>query len=266
MNKQGFSLLELLLASVIALVLLGLVVGALQGASDSTQIIQDQQVLLEDLRNAGNLINDYIALATFVFPPGTTLSLNSSSAFTVYNQQTNANTWRVGQDPILAAILPPPDRGIACNGGVNPDGCLRFVAFYALRREWVMAQAPASERLEPSPANNGAWVLFTYQTTLAQSSLPANANIATSYSGGRGVFLADYLRPSNGLIVNYLSCQSGANLAATCPAAGPVALTDQLGASRLTVSLQAQIQRAGRTTLMPASPLVFQISPRNLPL
>lgn len=266
MKRDGFSLLELLISSLIALVLLGLIVGALRSASDSTQVIQDQQVLLEDLRNAGNLISDYISLATFVFPPGTTLTLNSSSAYTVHNQQTNDNTWRVGQDPILAAILPPQDQGLSCNGGANPDGCLRFVAFYALRRGWIMAQAPVTERLEPSPANEGGWVLFTYQTTLAQGSLPANANIATTYSGGRGVFLADYLRSASGLNITYLGCQSGANLAVTCPAAGPAALTDQSGASRLMVTLQAQIERAGRSTLMPVSPLSFQINPRNLPL
>lgn len=98
MRKTGFTLIEMLIAAAIGVVILTLIAAGLRSSGDSLRFIQNNQLLTEDLRNAGNLISDYLSVAAFVYPPGVTLSIGSAGGYSVRNPRTGDNTWQTGLD------------------------------------------------------------------------------------------------------------------------------------------------------------------------
>ncbi|MCS7067185.1 MAG: type II secretion system protein [Meiothermus sp.] len=265
MRTTGLTLIEMLIAALVGVAILGLIAAGLRSSSDSLRFVQNSQLLTEDLRNAGNLVSDYIAKAAFIYPPGVTLTIGSTGGYTVRNPNTNNNTWRIGQDPAIALLWPP-----TVENGVE---VVKFVMIYPLNRGWVVSQATGAENPGPDPANNNKWLLYIYERNLqvGSSRLPNGLplTIPTDLSGSSGNLLADYVQPG-GFAVSYSDClgfdENGLATAAPCPPTPPTPLRAEHSAARVRFSLQGEIRQGGRDARVPASPLRFEAAPRNLPL
>lgn len=228
-SKKGFTLLEVLIATAVGGILLGVVVFALNQSAQAARLHQDSQALNEDLRAALGLMADYVNWALAIYPPGSNLTLASSEAYTVRNPRTGNGTWTVGTDPILALVLPPQDPTASCSA-TQEAGCFRFVAFYLLAREDVVRNASGASNPGADPLNDGsARLLYLYQRVLRnwppdsgttgssgtrlqliQPNLPFPGN--TDIASGRGFLLADYLSgeaAEPGMQLVYRSCLNG---------------------------------------------------------
>ncbi len=262
MRSNGITLIEMLIAALIGVAILALIASGLRSGSESLRFVQNNQLLTEDLRTAGNLVSDYIATAAFVYPPGVTLTIGSSGGYTVRNPSTNDNTWRIGADPAIALLQPP-----------EPDGRVKFIMVYPLNRGWVVSRASGAENPGPDPANNDKWLLYVYEEYL-ESNTPRLPNglpqsIPTTLSRSSGNLLADYLQPG-GFVVRLEEClgfdESGLATRQPCPITPPTPLHAQHSAARVSFSLQGEIRQGGRNARIPANPLSFQAAPRNLPV
>ncbi|MBO1438083.1 type II secretion system protein [Meiothermus sp. CFH 77666] len=264
MRKTGITLIEMLIAAVISVAILGLIAAGLRSSSDSLRFVQNSQLLTEDLRNAGNLVSDYIAKAAFVYPPGVTLTIGSVGGYTVRNPSTNNNTWRIGQDSAIALLWPP-----TVENGVE---VVKFVMVYPLNRGWVVSRATGAENPGPDPANNSKWLLYIYERNVpvGSSRLPNGfpAIIPTTISEGSGNLLADYVQPG-GFVVSYRNClgfdEGGLATLALCPTTPPTPLRAEHSAVQVQFSLQGEIHQGSRDSRVPANPLRFEAAPRNLP-
>ncbi|GIW28812.1 MAG: hypothetical protein KatS3mg070_2175 [Meiothermus sp.] len=264
MHKNGLSLVEMLIAAVVGVAILTLIAAGLRSSSDSLRFVQNAQLLTEDLRNAGNLVSDYLSTAAFIYPPGTTLTIGSAGGYSVRNPRTNSNTWQIGLDPAIALLQPP-----RVEGGVE---VVKFVMIYPLNRGWVVARASGAENPGPDPANNDKWLLYIYERNLVVGSnrLPNGlpAIMPTTVPGSSGNLLADYVQPG-GFVVNFADClgfdEEGLATPVPCPTTPPVPLRAEHSAVRVRFSLQGEIRQGGRDSRVPASPLRFEAAPRNLP-
>lgn len=264
MRTAGITLIEMLIAAVLSVAILALIAAGLRSSSDSLRFVQNSQLLTEDLRNAGNLVSDYLSTAAFIYPPGVTLTIGSAGGYTVRNPNTNNNTWRIGQDPAIALLQPP-----RLESGVE---VVKFVMIYPVNRGWVVRRASGAENPGSDPANNDKWLLYIYVRNLAvgNNRLPNGlpATIPTDIPGSTGNLLADYVQPG-GFVVTYSDClgfdEAGLARPAPCPAAPPVPLRPEHSAVRVRFSLQGEIRQGGRDSRVPANPLRFEAAPRNLP-
>ncbi len=264
MRRTGITLIEMLIAAVIGVAILGLIAAGLRSGSDSLRFVQNSQLLTEDLRNAGNLVSDYLSTAAFIYPPGVTLTIGGSSGYSVRNPNTNTNTWRIGQDPAIALLQPP-----TVVSGVE---VVKFVMIYPLNRGWVVSRASGAENPGPDPANDGKWLLYIYERNIpvGTSRLPNGlpTTIPTTISDSSGNLLADYVQPG-GFVVSYADClgfdEAGLATLAPCPASPPSPLRPEHSAVRVRFSLQGEIRQGGRDSRVPANPLRFEAAPRNLP-
>lgn len=275
-KRQGFTLLELLLASVITLLLLGLVAQGLRSSGDTSRYVQSSQTMLEELRFAGNLIGDYLSTAAFIYPVGVKLTLNTPESYTVRNPLTNNNTWTVGTDPIIAAILSPRDPGVKCSETMSsgpprtgPQGCYRFMAVYPLRRGWVVQNASGAENPGPDPENNDKWALYIYERNLSGiTALSEDTVIPTAIAGSSGNLLADYIKPGDGLTVGYEKCLDfdGKDIASLGPCGSSSRLDIFNSVARVSFALTGQVTMKGKSYTFPSptQPLVFQVGARNL--
>lgn len=256
-SGRGFTLLEVLIAAAVGSILLGVVVLALNQSTQAARLHQDSQALTEDLRAALGLMTDYVNWALAIYPPGSTLTLGSSEAYTVRNPRTNNGTWTVGTDPILALVLPPQDPTAPCTS-TQQAGCFRFAAFYLLDRGDVVRNATGASNPGADPLNDGrARLLYLYQKTLdnwppstggsapsgnrlqaVQPNLlfPGNSDITP----GRGFLLADYLSgeaADPGMQIAYRACFNGGS-SGTCSPSPPI-LALAFSASEVEIALRA---------------------------
>ncbi|MGK0618508.1 PilW family protein [Meiothermus cerbereus] len=264
MRRAGITLIEMLIAAVVGVAILGLIAAGLRSGSDSLRFVQNAQLLTEDLRNAGNLVSDYLSTAAFIYPPGTTLSIGSANGYTVRNPRNGTNTWQIGQDPAIALLQPP-----RMEGGVE---VVKFVMIYPLNRGWVVSRATGAENPGPDPANNNKWLLYIYERnlTVGGNRLPNGlpATIPTTIPDSSGNLLADYVQPG-GFVVSYPDClgfdEGGLATLVPCPSTAPLPLRAEHSAGRVRFSLQGEIRQGGRDSRVPANPLRFEVAPRNLP-
>lgn len=264
MRRNGLTLVEMLIAAVIGVAILTLIAAGLRSSSDSLRFVQNAQLLTEDLRNAGNLVSDYLSTAAFIYPPGTTLIVGSEGGYSVRNPRTNSNTWQIGLDPAIALLQPP-----RVEGGVE---VVNFVMIYPLNRGSVVARAAGAENPGPDPANNDKWLLYIYERNLTvdgnrlPNGLPAT--MPTTIPGSSGNLLADYVQPG-GFVVSFVNClgfdEEGLAMQMPCPTAPPAQLRAEHSAAQVRFSLQGEIRQGGRDARVPASPLRFEAAPRNLP-
>jgi len=264
MRKTGITLIEMLIAAVVGVAILTLIAAGLRSGSDSLRFVQNSQLLTEDLRNAGNLVSDYLSTAAFIYPPGVTLTIGSAGGYTVRNPNGSDNSWQIGRDPAIALLQPP--------SVVNGVQMVKFVMIYPLNRGWVVGRATGAENPGPDPANDGKWLLYIYERnievvgTRLPNGLPTT--IPTTIPGSSGNLLADYVQPG-GLVVSYSDClgfdEAGLATLAPCPATAPSSLRAEHSAVRVRFSLQGEIRQGGRDSRVPANPLRFEAAPRNLP-
>ncbi|GGJ53979.1 PilW family protein [Deinococcus roseus] len=262
--QQGFTLIEMLVAGVLGVFILGIGLMQLQVGVKNTTSIYNQQQMMEDFRNTGNYIADNLSAAGYIFPSGAVITLGSGD-YSVKNPLTSSNVWTLGTHPMVAMLLHPRDSTAACTLGVSENGCVRFMAFYAVARSTVVTQAPANENPGADPQNDAtSWTLYAYQQAINATSLKkylealdaASLLDKPSYTTSKGSLLADYLKTS-AFVVTYLNCLVDGNIQATC-------VNAQSSASRLTFSMAGSMKRGSSIVYAPSDKLQFQAASRNL--
>jgi type II secretory pathway pseudopilin PulG len=272
---EGITLIELLIAAAISLVILALVFQGITGGSSSTRVIQGQYQVTEELRNAGGYIADTIAQAAYIYPPGVSITLGSSSlnTYTVTRPPGgtgNPTTWVVGTDPIFAALLPPRVNSTASCSSTNPDRCLSFVAFYALQRSNVVANAPVNANPGADTNDVNTWMIAKYECIIDGSSGGACGGSAQSYvpdtvpnsfSGSYGQMVADYISPTN-WSVSYRCAKDSHGDVTMNSDCGTASLDKNSSAARVSLSMSSSVLRQGKSISTGA--LTFQMAGRNL--
>jgi hypothetical protein len=277
--QRGLTLLEVLLTAIIAVTLLGLTAQGIMRGSDITRLVTAQQELLEDVRSAGGFLADRLAQAVYVYPPGVRITLGQATDYWAINPKSGLNSWEVGTDPMVAFILAPEDSSLrdrcSLTPPLDPKGCLRFVAFYALKRSGVIEKAPSSIRPETNPKSDNDWVLYYFSCPMVDAGcggpqntppdiLGSSQNMPTSFAGTTGQFLADYINPA-AWNATYKCAMRGsiATLDDDCQDAQGSLLPIHTAAT-IEFTLQSRITRGGHTTLVPSPPLTIKSSARNL--
>ncbi|MFN3265936.1 MAG: type II secretion system protein J [Deinococcales bacterium] len=201
--RQGFSLLEVLIAlGIFGAVLLG-VLSLQRDATQVSRSLFSNTTLQEEMRNAAAIITDEVQRALYVFPPCGVKSLGTNeftiqacpdSAFppsydpaglnvtfskftlgasgaTKQRPDNKTTTWEVGVSsaPFLAMIVAPRRPGTgACNASnalEKSRSCYQFVAYYPVLRSAVTGTG-SIEALDADPANDNQWVLMEYRENL----------------------------------------------------------------------------------------------------
>lgn len=200
-QRSAFTLVEMLVAMAIFSIILGLVMSALRTGSNTLGVIVGEADIIEDARAASAIIADEISQAAYIYPPGTTLTLNSSG-YTTVNPNTGDRTWTVGEDPILAMITPPNTSNI--NGDCNDDSafCYTFVAFYPVARSVVSRNLPYMADPINDTGDNEKWVLYEYRRRLDIGASPLEfiglqGNLPTQFGGIAAQILVDYVIPDS---------------------------------------------------------------------
>ena len=199
-KTHGFSVLELLLASSLLLVVLGVITkGLINGGLVTKKVVLEHEIL-EDASSMGNMIADKITQAIYVYPPGVQLELSTSGEVTTQKPGTSSSIWTVDTDPIIAFLERPKDSTATCSSTVT-DGCIFFYAYYPVKRS-VITQTSGPYPYLKDDNNNTAWTLFEYQKRLDSTytdmasglhSIPTGDSVA----GGVGTFIADYLKENS---------------------------------------------------------------------
>lgn len=205
-SYQGISLVELLIASSMTLTLLVLVASGLRSGAETVQVFTTSADLIEDTRNAGNIIADSLSRAAFIFPPGTQLSLGAG--YTTQNPRGSGGLWTVGQDAIIALIEAPSSHDLrtgSCSDSQR-DRCFFFVAYYPVLRSVVTQRASNTAHPGNNPYNDEAWVLYEYRQRLNAQRLPSNEAVVTNYSGNSGNILADFIA-ADSFTVTFTRCR-----------------------------------------------------------
>jgi hypothetical protein len=207
-HQAGLTFVEVLIASSILIVLLGLITNGIQSGGSVVSTMSSRSELIEETRYAGNIIADELSKASYVYRPGITLTLPSS--YKTRNPVTNDSLWSVGDQkaPILAMIQPPKNsNGGTCDVNVanQQDNCMTFVAYYPVLRTVVMANASEEDRPKNPGDSKNVWVIYEYKELLPASrfdksgvngaitQVPINFPVEKS---GKSFILSDYIVPS----------------------------------------------------------------------
>lgn len=207
-SQVGLTLIEVLIASSILIVLLGLITNGIQSGGNVFSTISSQRELIEETRYAGNIIADELSKAAYVYRPGISITLPSS--YKTRNPITNNSTWDIGSEeaPILAMIQPPRNNaGGTCNLSVaaQREYCMTFVAYYPVLRTVVMANASDTDRPKNPGDSNNVWVIYEYKELLPASRFDksgvngAIAQVPVNFpveGNGKAYILSDYIVPS----------------------------------------------------------------------
>uniref|UniRef100_UPI0025FBF29C PulJ/GspJ family protein n=1 Tax=Deinococcus sp. TaxID=47478 RepID=UPI0025FBF29C len=177
--RAGFTLVEMLIAMLIAGILLSVLYNLFTNSLDSVGVVKTQNQLLNDTRTAGNFVGDTMNGAVYIYPPNIRLTLAAANPYATQHNGTS-NIWTVRTDPFVAGLLPPIRRPtptstppVACDLNVpyNPlsivssqGSCYKVVAFYIKSRADYVAAAPTL-------ANPGA-----------DNTIPADAQVLMYYS------------------------------------------------------------------------------------
>lgn len=208
-RQSGLTLIEVLIASSILIILLGLITNGIQSGGGVVSTISSQSELIEETRYAGNIISDELSEAIYIYRSGLTLTLPAT--YKTRNPSTSNSVWTVGSTtgPILAMIQPPETSG-TCNVVTAKSNCMTFVAYYPVLRTVVMANAPDNEKPKNPGDSNNVWVIYEYRETLPatrfdQSTVNGAINeVPTTFprttGQGEASIMADYISPSTGFL------------------------------------------------------------------
>jgi prepilin-type N-terminal cleavage/methylation domain-containing protein len=272
MNRQGVTLVELLIAASILLVILGIITQGMQSGSRVVTSVISETEILEDTRIAAQMIADGVARAVYVYPPGASITLNQSTTWRVKNSRSNSNTWVIGQDPMVAYLEAPKRPTGTCSdvSETAKESCLYFVAYYALLRSAVTENLSYLQ----DDSNEEAWVLFEYRRRINLNKLGEDTVLPLGPSSGliQGVpeMLADYIVPETGFVLSeaicrkrYIEVEIGETSPEICAEFAedfdPYYLKTLVSG---TVTLAAKVKRRTQDSQTP--PMQFSVSPRNL--
>lgn len=256
MRSKGFTLFELL----VAMALVGLIFTAFlqvfTGTLSQSTLTSARSDLLKEGQIAVQVMASKLQEACYVYPNGKTLRM-ADSGYSTQNLG-GGYDWTVGNDPILAMLLPPDPNS------ANPDS-YRFIAYYPLLRGFYNSNAGSSLQLESDPANDNVWVLMEYRRNLDSAITPGNfasppgspASCATlaqgltnaDLQGGTARILVDYVSPQNDLF--------STNDNPTDPNDAPTAAT-------LNLRMQRSVQGKSLSVAGGGSGLSVRVFPRNL--
>ena len=205
-GTKGITLVELLVAAAIFVAILAIIMAGLRGSTQAVGTVLNETELLEDLRASGQVMTDSLSKAVYIYPPGAEISLNKNATWSVTNPLLQSNTWRIGQDPIIAFIQAPDNPLLGQDRcASNTDACLKFVAYYALSREAVLKGI--NEKYRPfltDPNNSEGWMLFEYRRNLSIGVLDeVNSPPKNSSDGlvdGRASLVIDKIKPLSGFV------------------------------------------------------------------
>ncbi len=148
--KDGFTLIELMVAMGIGLIMLAFVssytVGNLRVGTD----LKASQTLRSNMVMSNQLMFSRLREACQTYPNGTLITL----ADTPGAKNGTSLDWTVGDDPFVAVIIPT---------GTTP----KFIAYYLISRSEYRAQATDAQQIPAGPAGDTSLVLMEYSVPLA---------------------------------------------------------------------------------------------------
>lgn len=284
--QQGLTLIEVLIASVILLILLGLITNGLQTSGSVVSTITSQSELLEDTRFSGQIISEELAKAITIYESGT---ITLPTSYATQNPTTQTSVWTVGSRtaPILAFIQPPESNsGGTCDVATAPTNCLTFIAYYPVLRSTATASnVPEDERLKENSQNDDAWVIFEFRSPINASRFSTASRTGDirlkpfTFASGDTSPLVDYVKPTTtstalgdeGFAITFDECSindvnsTGKNKFVSCSSTQELSDEDRHGywtsVRGGSFSLRSQLIEQGKTTK--TSTLKFAIAPRN---
>lgn len=206
-TSAGFTLIEMLIASLVLVVMLGIAVSGLANGGRTTGTIVSRSDLIEDTRMAGQMIADELGRAVYVYPPGSSITLLSApNAYSTKNAKDGSNTFVIGVAPMIAYIEAPSVLA-TCNAA-TPQACMTFVAYYAVNRKTVTDAATGAKNPGADGRNDDRWLLYEYRKPLnfsgflgtttvpnQSSAIPSLASVPAQLTGVSGELLADGIKP-----------------------------------------------------------------------
>lgn len=278
-SSSGLSLIEILIALAITTILFTLVARSMSSGGKGLATIISNSDLLEDTRYAGELIYGDLQNSVYVYPPQTKLQLNARSDYHTENPDTRNNKWVIGNDNIIAMIVAPKSGITTCP--TDPNACLTFVAYYAVKRDQVTSNRGFSYEggsLPADLANPDALMLFEYRKTLDTNALssgitpPVDYTITSPAGSLKDVtarLVADYINPTDGFgfvvptAPETYKCSTEGNRTA-CPMAGETALALSHNNTMLSGSFKLSgLYTKGKKNYTTPE-LEFSFNPRNL--
>ena len=247
--QRGFTLIETLTALFVLGVVVALATQVGATLAKTTRRIDAESRLIEEVRTAQEVITSKLLAAWYVYPPGTRLAFNGGA--TTRNALAGRPDWTVGEDPIVAMVLPPGAPGSSCQRGGDTRGCYQLVAYYAFPRGHYQASVGPGQRLPEDPENADTWVLMEFRANL-YGYAPAGPCDPVPVPGGNlsrlsGRLLAEYLQPEE---------------------EDPAYTLFEVGdAGSVTLRLRMARSLHGAKVRVPAAsrpPLALTITPRNL--
>jgi prepilin-type N-terminal cleavage/methylation domain-containing protein len=303
MSKQsGFTLLEVLLSMAILGVILMVVSQGIGSGNTTLGLAVSKSDLLEETRNAGQIMTDEIAKASYIYPPGTTLNLGTDYSVRQPGASVavGGTAWKTGvaATPMMAMILPPGSFG-TCSS-TDTQFCSTFVAYYPVLRSEVEQNLKVNSVrvLQVTSWTSSLWTLYEYRCSLRFKELDATAvpptdlTLTANCGTASKSLMLDYVQPYNatstvsGFAIDYLAstnaCRRPVSGSAKFEAidcatlksdltalAGPPAVPAKYTQGRFTTvvqgrfSLRLRIQQ--RSDVKVETPeFLFPITPRNL--
>jgi prepilin-type N-terminal cleavage/methylation domain-containing protein len=302
MRRSGFTLLEVLISMGILGIILTAVMGGIQSGNTTLGIAVSKSDLLEEIRNAGQIMSDEMAKASYIYPPGTTLNLGTD--YKVRQPGATATVggtvWKTGvvATPMLAMILPPITSGTCTT--TDTQFCSTFVAYYPVLRSEVEEKLKVNGLpvLQVTSWTSSLWTLYEFRCSLRFKELDATAvpptdlTVTANCGTASMSMLLDYVRPYDatsaisGFSIDYLTstnaCRRPVSGSAKFEAVdcstlksdltaqpGPPVVPAKYTQGRFTTvvqgrfSLRLRIQQ--RSNLKVETPeFLFPITPRNL--
>jgi prepilin-type N-terminal cleavage/methylation domain-containing protein len=288
-TQQGFTLVELLIAILVAGLLLAAVGALIRDSANASNRINLNADIIKEGQIAQQLITGRLGEAIYIWwPTGTSLSniLLASSGSTTKNTVDGNNSWQwivnnTVNNRFVAMILPPrapnyiPGTNSITNcTTISSDGCYRFFAYYPAIRSNLVGDTTLSpsEKPKADPQNGSQWVLMEYRANLFDGStawtpnyvnqngvnrisgIPAATYYQSSAGNSRsGAILVDYIKPGS---LKFAITRPTAAIAGVARPDGKVAVSFEM--QRLTGS-----DPSIRATAANNEALGATVSPRN---
>ncbi|MDO4244985.1 MAG: prepilin-type N-terminal cleavage/methylation domain-containing protein, partial [Deinococcus sp.] len=194
--REGFTLIEILVALALLGVVLGLLVSFFTQSTRTSSQVSTRTEMQEDILITQQIIAARLREAWAVLPPGTIVDFGSGALRRNPAAGNINGSWEIGAHPLLALILPPDAPQLSCTATIR-DGCYRFFAYYPVKRSnWVSSTSPTSTRNPgPDPDNGDTWVLAEYTDYYDMPPLMSNLRPPSDTAGSQVNLLADYVAP-----------------------------------------------------------------------
>ena len=214
-SQAGLSLLELLIAMAIMGVLMLAFTQLFGGSLQASSSISARNELLSEGQIAQQLVVSKLKQASFIYPTDTTFQMTNTVRTRNTINESRGQFWRVGNDPIVAMIVPPqgsnnpnltscPRFNAPTRAQDSTDMCFTFYAYYPIKRSVFIEEVDADSAPVPDSANDDAWLLMEYRQNFFDGvdrssnrlASPPGSNAVLNRLGGLSArILVDYVQP-----------------------------------------------------------------------